>query len=58
MTPTLQRTCAIVPVKALGQAKRRLAHVLPEAARRRLVLAMRTCWRPSPRSRPSMRSSW
>jgi len=33
-------TCAIVPVKALAQAKRRLAPVLPDAARRRLVLAM------------------
>jgi 2-phospho-L-lactate guanylyltransferase len=33
-------TYAIVPVKALAQAKRRLAPVLPDAARRRLVLAM------------------
>ena len=33
-------TCAIVPVKALAQAKRRLAPVLPDAARRRLVLTM------------------
>jgi 2-phospho-L-lactate guanylyltransferase len=33
-------TFAVVPVKALGQAKRRLAPVLPEAARSRLVLAM------------------
>ena len=33
-------TCAIVPVKALGGAKRRLAPVLPAAARRRLVLTM------------------
>jgi 2-phospho-L-lactate guanylyltransferase len=33
-------TFAIVPVKALALAKRRLAPVLPEAARRRLVLAM------------------
>jgi 2-phospho-L-lactate guanylyltransferase len=34
------RTCAIVPVKTLGRAKRRLASVLPEAARHRLVLTM------------------
>ena len=34
------RHCAIVPVKALAQAKRRLAPVLPDAARRRLVLTM------------------
>src|SRR5262245_36308370 len=33
-------TYAIVPVKALALAKRRLAPVLPEDARRRLVLAM------------------
>jgi 2-phospho-L-lactate/phosphoenolpyruvate guanylyltransferase len=33
-------TYAIVPVKALAQAKRRLAPVLPDATRRRLVLAM------------------
>jgi 2-phospho-L-lactate guanylyltransferase len=33
-------TWAIVPVKALGQAKRRLSGVLPDAARERLVLAM------------------
>lgn len=33
-------TWAIVPVKALAQAKRRLAPVLPDAVRRRLVLAM------------------
>ena len=33
-------TYAIVPVKALAQAKRRLAPLLPDAARRRLVLAM------------------
>jgi len=33
-------TCAIVPVKALGQAKRRLSSVLPDAARQRLVLTM------------------
>jgi 2-phospho-L-lactate guanylyltransferase len=33
-------TYAIVPVKALAQAKRRLAPVLPDAARRRLVLVM------------------
>jgi 2-phospho-L-lactate guanylyltransferase len=33
-------TFAIVPVKALGLAKRRLAPVLPEAVRRRLVLTM------------------
>jgi 2-phospho-L-lactate guanylyltransferase len=33
-------TYAIVPVKALALAKRRLASVLPDAARRRLVLAM------------------
>jgi 2-phospho-L-lactate guanylyltransferase len=33
-------TYAIVPVKTLAQAKRRLAPVLPDAARRRLVLAM------------------
>lgn len=31
---------AIVPVKSLGQAKQRLAGVLPPAARRRLMLAM------------------
>jgi 2-phospho-L-lactate guanylyltransferase len=31
---------AIVPVKALGEAKQRLAGVLPLAARRRLMLAM------------------
>jgi len=34
------RTCAIVPVKALEQAKRRLSPVLPDAARQQLVLAM------------------
>ena len=34
------RTCAIVPVKALGRAKRRLSPVLPDAARQRLVLTM------------------
>jgi 2-phospho-L-lactate/phosphoenolpyruvate guanylyltransferase len=34
------RACAIVPVKALGRAKRRLSSVLPEAARQRLVLTM------------------
>jgi 2-phospho-L-lactate/phosphoenolpyruvate guanylyltransferase len=34
------RTCAIVPVKALEQAKRRLAPVLPDAARQQLVVAM------------------
>jgi 2-phospho-L-lactate guanylyltransferase len=33
-------TWAIVPVKRLSQAKRRLAPVLPAEARRRLVLAM------------------
>ncbi len=33
-------TWAVVPVKALGQAKRRLSRVLPDAARQRLVLAM------------------
>jgi len=33
-------TYAIVPVKGLALAKRRLAPVLPDAARRRLVLAM------------------
>jgi 2-phospho-L-lactate guanylyltransferase len=33
-------TWAIVPVKALGEAKQRLAAVLPLAARRRLMLAM------------------
>jgi 2-phospho-L-lactate/phosphoenolpyruvate guanylyltransferase len=33
-------TWAIVPVKQLSQAKRRLARVLPVEARRRLVLAM------------------
>jgi 2-phospho-L-lactate/phosphoenolpyruvate guanylyltransferase len=33
-------TYAIVPVKGLELAKRRLAPVLPDAARRRLVLAM------------------
>ena len=36
----LAPTYAIVPVKALALAKRRLAPVLPDAARRRLVLAM------------------
>jgi 2-phospho-L-lactate/phosphoenolpyruvate guanylyltransferase len=34
------RTCAIVPVKALGRAKRRLSSVLPDAPRQRLVLTM------------------
>jgi 2-phospho-L-lactate guanylyltransferase len=34
------RTCAIVPVKALGRAKRRLSSVLPDTARQRLVLTM------------------
>ena len=34
------RTCAIVPVKALGRAKRRLSHVLSDAARQRLMLTM------------------
>ena len=34
------RTCAIVPVKAVGLAKRRLSSVLPDAARQRLVLTM------------------
>ena len=34
------RTLAIVPVKALGQAKRRLSSVLPDAARQRLMLTM------------------
>ena len=33
-------TFAVVPVKALGLAKRRLAPALPDAARRRLVLTM------------------
>jgi 2-phospho-L-lactate guanylyltransferase len=33
-------TCAIVPVKVLAHAKRRLSSVLPAAARQRLVLAM------------------
>ena len=33
-------TCAIVPVKVLAHAKRRLSSVLPDAARQRLVLAM------------------
>ena len=33
-------TWAIVPVKALGDAKQRLASVLPPEARRRLMLAM------------------
>ena len=33
-------TFAIVPVKALGRAKRRLSSALPEAARQRLVLTM------------------
>jgi 2-phospho-L-lactate guanylyltransferase len=33
-------TWAIVPVKALGEAKQRLAGVLPPEARRRLMLAM------------------
>src|SRR5205814_2277957 len=31
---------AIVPVKALGRAKRRLSSILPDAARQRLVLTM------------------
>ena len=35
-----RRTCAIVPVKALGRAKRRLSSVLPDVARQRLVLTM------------------
>lgn len=34
------RTCAIVPVKAVGLAKRRLSPMLPDAARQRLVLTM------------------
>ena len=34
------KTCAIVPVKALGRAKRRLSHVLPDAPRQRLVVTM------------------
>jgi 2-phospho-L-lactate guanylyltransferase len=34
--------CAIVPVKALDRAKRRLAPVLPDAARQQLVVAMFT----------------
>ena len=34
------RTCAVVPVKALDRAKRRLASVLPDPARQRLVLTM------------------
>jgi 2-phospho-L-lactate guanylyltransferase len=34
------RMCAIVPVKALGRAKRRLASVLSDTARERLVLTM------------------
>ena len=33
-------TFAVVPVKALGLAKRRLAPALPDAARHRLVLTM------------------
>lgn len=33
-------TWAVVPVKALGEAKQRLAGVLPPEARRRLMLAM------------------
>jgi 2-phospho-L-lactate guanylyltransferase len=33
-------TCAIVPVKVLAHAKRRLSSVLPDAARQRLVLTM------------------
>jgi 2-phospho-L-lactate guanylyltransferase len=33
-------TCAIVPVKVLAHAKRRLSSVLPDAARQQLVLAM------------------
>jgi 2-phospho-L-lactate guanylyltransferase len=37
---TFAPTFAIVPVKALGLAKRRLAPALPDAARRRLVLTM------------------
>jgi 2-phospho-L-lactate guanylyltransferase len=38
--PAQPATWAIVPVKALGEAKQRLAGVLPLAARRRLMLAM------------------
>jgi 2-phospho-L-lactate guanylyltransferase len=38
--PTQPATWAIVPVKALGEAKQRLAGVLPPATRRRLMLAM------------------
>lgn len=34
------RTCAVVPVKALDRAKRRLSPVLPDQARQRLVLTM------------------
>jgi 2-phospho-L-lactate/phosphoenolpyruvate guanylyltransferase len=37
---TRVRTCAIVPVKALDRAKRRLSPVLPDAARQQLVLTM------------------
>jgi 2-phospho-L-lactate/phosphoenolpyruvate guanylyltransferase len=33
-------TCAVVPVKALDRAKRRLSSVLPDAARQHLVLTM------------------
>src|SRR5262245_56948826 len=36
----MSATCAIVPVKALDQAKRRLAPVLPDRARQQLVVAM------------------
>jgi 2-phospho-L-lactate guanylyltransferase len=34
------RTCAIVPVKALERAKRRLSPLLPDTERQRLVLVM------------------
>jgi 2-phospho-L-lactate guanylyltransferase len=39
-TEAAPATWAIVPVKALGEAKQRLAGVLPLEARRRLMLAM------------------
>src|SRR5215475_13398719 len=40
LTMSSGTTCAIVPVKVLAHAKRRLSSVLPDAPRQRLVLAM------------------
>src|SRR5262245_2501328 len=40
LTMSSGTTCAIVPVKVLADAKRRLSSVLPDAPRQRLVLAM------------------